>query len=183
MKYKINEIFYSIQGEGYYTGTPAVFVRFSGCNLSCDFCDTPHESFTEYTKEQLIKEIGSFNCHFIIFTGGEPMLQLNKELLHPLKDAGFYLAIETNGTIEIPRSFDFDWITVSPKFGWIQKEGSELKVVYKGQDLTHYHHSSVFDYYYLQPCSMKNIKEVIAKVKENPKWNLSIQIQKLLKIR
>ena len=80
MKYKINDIFYSIQGEGYYTGNAVIFIRFSGCNLKCSFCDTDHSRYKFLTKEEIYTKIKKFNSKHIIFTGGEPTLQINKEL-------------------------------------------------------------------------------------------------------
>ena len=78
---KINEIFYSLQGEGHWTGTPAIFIRFAGCNLRCDFCDTNHESGEEYDTEELIKELSQYPAKRVILTGGEPGLQVNDELI------------------------------------------------------------------------------------------------------
>ena len=70
---RINEIFYSIQGEGHFAGTPAVFVRFSGCNLACVFCDTKHQSFTEMTEDEIIAKVSQYPTHHVVITGGEPM--------------------------------------------------------------------------------------------------------------
>ncbi|MDE5658069.1 MAG: 7-carboxy-7-deazaguanine synthase QueE, partial [Muribaculaceae bacterium] len=96
---KINEIFYSLQGEGHWTGTPAVFIRFSGCNLHCDFCDTEHNSGQELSVDEIISEASKYPTLHIIFTGGEPTLQLTRSLVDRLHQLGKYLHIETNGTL------------------------------------------------------------------------------------
>ena len=111
--YRINEIFYSLQGEGYYTGTPAVFLRMSGCNLKCGFCDTSHESHTVMTIDEIIDAVTDFPARHIVITGGEPTLQLDAALTTRLKEEGFYIQIETNGTHPVAPAVD--WVTVSPK--------------------------------------------------------------------
>ena len=186
---KINEIFYSIQGEGYFTGKPVIFIRFAGCNLKCSFCDTNHICKQELNEDSIIKIIKKYKSKHIVLTGGEPSLQLDinkqgySEFVRILRDKGYYVQIETNGTIKLPNNID--WITVSPKEKWIIKKGNELKVVYQGQDLKQYENTD-FDYYYLQPCEINgdyNFEDTIKTVKDNPEWKLSIQTQKLLKIR
>lgn len=94
---KINEIFYSIQGEGYRTGTPAVFVRFSGCNLKCPFCDTQHSSGREMSDEEIIKEVCFYPTRFVVLTGGEPGLQVDREFINKLHQAGKFVQIEQTG--------------------------------------------------------------------------------------
>lgn len=118
--YRVNNIFYSLQGEGHNTGRTAVFVRFAGCNLRCDFCDTEFESFREMTGEEIIKECRS-KCDLgitivkplMVLTGGEPTLQVDEELLDMLHSEGYEVAMESNGTRPAPESLD--WLTVSPK--------------------------------------------------------------------
>ena len=107
--YRINEIFYSLQGEGFYTGTPAVFLRMSGCNRKCDFCDTDHYEYTEMTAEEIVKEIGRYPSRHLVITGGEPTLQLDSDLLRAIKGLRFYVQIETNGTHAVP--VEVDWVT------------------------------------------------------------------------
>ena len=153
---KINEIFYSLQGEGFHTGTPAVFVRFSGCNLKCSFCDTQHEEFRMMTDDEIIAEVCTYPCQMVILTGGEPGLSIDSQLTKALHAAGKYIAIETNGTCVLPE--DIDWVTCSPK------EGTTAK-----------HH-------FLQPCSGQNTNHVIAYIKEHPQWRLSLQTHKLIDI-
>jgi organic radical activating enzyme len=177
--YRLSEIFYSLQDEGFWTGTPAIFIRFSGCNLKCSFCDTDHQQRFSEDEAGIYERIKDFTCKRIILTGGEPALQLTQDFINFFKGKGYLIHLETNGTIVIPFA-GINWLTVSPKQGWIQKCGNELKVVYQGQELSQY--QGTFDHYFLQPCSMGNIPETILKIKEDNKWRLSLQTQKILKI-
>ena len=133
---KINEIFYSLQGEGFYTGTPAVFVRFSGCNLKCSFCDTQHEDGRMMSDDEIVAEVCKYPCRMVILTGGEPGLWIDSIVIATLHAAGKYIAIETNGTCVLPEGID--WVTCSPKEGTILKvlRMDEVKVVYVGQDVS-----------------------------------------------
>ena len=116
MKYKINEIFYSLQGEGAHTGIPAVFVRFSGCNLKCPFCDTDHSTGEMLTESDIAAFVNAYPAEWIVLTGGEPSLFVNEDLIHFLHVAtGKKIAIETNGTRRVPENIDR--ITFSPKCG------------------------------------------------------------------
>ena len=155
-KKKINEIFYSLQGEGMHTGTPAVFVRFSGCNLHCPFCDTRHEEGTWMSNEEIVEAVKRHPSRFVILTGGEPSLQIDEDLLHRLHDAGRYICIETNGTHPLPAGID--WVTCSPKGDApvMLEKIDEVKVVYTGQDVETYHKQLKADHYSLQPCSGLN---------------------------
>lgn len=112
---KISEIFYSVQGEGFYTGTPAVFVRFSGCNLKCSFCDTEHQEGAWMSNEEIVEAVKAFPARHIVITGGEPGLFLDDKLIKLLKDEGCFIQIETNGARKLPEGID--WITCSPKEG------------------------------------------------------------------
>ena len=103
---KINEIFYSLQGEGFHAGTPAVFVRFSGCNLKCDFCDTRHEEGKSMTDEEIVEEVLRYPSRMVILTGGEPGLWVDDALIEALHKAGKYICIETNGTCVLPEQID-----------------------------------------------------------------------------
>lgn len=109
---KINEIFYSLQGEGFHVGTPAVFVRFSGCNLECEFCDTRHEEGVMMSDEEILEQVCQYPCKTVILTGGEPGLWVDEDLVAALHKAGKYVCIETNGTCVLPESID--WVTCSP---------------------------------------------------------------------
>lgn len=177
----VNEIFYSIQGEGYFTGTPAVFIRFTGCNLKCPFCDTEHGQGSEMTNEEIVEYISRYPSKHVVLTGGEPSLQVDSPLCQALKERGCFLQMETNGTVDI-KHLPLDWITYSPKGFPTMMTANELKVVYTGQDMKMYDEVNV-THYYLQPCSCQNTDEVIFYIKNNPKWRLSLQTQKLLKIQ
>ena len=191
---KVNEIFYSIQGEGAHTGTPAVFVRFSGCNLRCSFCDTEHQKGMPMTEQEIINAVLQYPARLVVFTGGEPTLQLSKNIVDALHDANRIVAIETNGTRPIHAKVD--WITLSPKFEFTYDAElalltcNELKVVWTGtNDLSRYN-NIVADRYYLQPCDTGDavanaeiINSLVKYIKQNPKWQISLQTQKILKVR
>jgi len=182
-----------------------MFVRFSGCNLwsgreqhrssaICKFCDTDFVGTNginggTYAAKDLVLKLtelwGDQGNRLIVFTGGEPMLQLDARLIEECKKSGFDTAIETNGTIAI--DLDLDWICVSPKQGseLIVHQGNELKVVYpqEGQDLDHFLDLK-FDHMYLQPMDglegKENTRKTIQYCLENPRWKLSIQQHKLI---
>ena len=195
--YTINEIFYSLQGEGFHAGTPSVFVRFSGCNLRCAFCDTQHQTGEKMTTQAIIDEVHKYpNASLIVLTGGEPSLFINEEFVGALKrQTGKTITIETNGTRTLPSNID--WVTLSPKTGFeggdvepcVLKRCDELKVVYLGQDLKQYddiqaHHR------FLQPCFSDdetqrelNMKSCVEAVLNTPGWRLSLQTHRILSIR
>jgi 7-carboxy-7-deazaguanine synthase (Cx14CxxC type) len=208
--YSIKEIFYTLQGEGAHAGRPAVFCRFSGCNLwtgreadrasaVCQFCDTDFvgtdgEGGGKFkTPEALAAAIDALwpatypASKYVVFTGGEPLLQLDPALIAAMHAAGFTIAIETNGTLPVPDGVD--WICVSPKMGstLVVTRGSEIKVVIPqtGQDLAAYEQLD-FEHFYVQamdgPLAEFNTKLAIETCKRNPKWKLSLQTHKLLQI-
>lgn len=180
-KLKINEIFYSLQGEGRWSGTPMVFIRFSGCNLRCPFCDTNHSKYREMTEEDILGEINKYPADDVCLTGGEPALQTTDKLISLLHEQGRYIHIETNGTKELPEGID--WVTLSPKRGKVVlKRADEIKIVYEYQPLEKWEKFPA-TFYYVQPCSEKKIKEIINVIKSNPLWKLSLQTQKILKVR
>ncbi len=192
-RFKINEIFYSLQGEGFYTGTPSVFVRFSGCNLHCPFCDTQHEDGTMMTASEIVAEIEKYPCRHVVMTGGEPSLFLTEEFVAMVKSAGRFVAVETNGTHRLPQNVD--WVTLSPKDAFVDgasvvlRECSELKVVYTGQNLSAYDNISTPNRF-LQPCdngnaddNRKAVQQCIDACLANPQWRLSLQTHKLTNIR
>ena len=187
---KINEIFYSLQGEGHYTGTPAVFVRFAGCNLKCSFCDTDFTSFTEMTEDDIVREIGQYPTNHIVITGGEPTLQITASLVSKLHDAGKYVQIETNGTNVLPEGCNIDWVTCSPKYKAVRLQHiDELKVVFEGQDMSQYDCLTATEYR-LQPCDTQDegknkeiLRQTIDFILKNPKWKLSLQTHKILNVR
>lgn len=210
MTYSIKEIFYTLQGEGTHAGRPAVFCRFSGCNLwtgkekdrskaICQFCDTDFVGTNGIgggkfkTPEAVAEAINQLwptrytASKYVVFTGGEPLLQLDKPLIDAMHQQGFEIAIETNGTLPVPDGID--WICVSPKMGstLVVNKGNDLKVVIPqaAQDLAVYEQLD-FDHFLLQPMdgpdALKNTQLAIETVKNNPKWTLSIQTHKLLQI-
>ena len=209
MSYSVKEIYLTIQGEGFHTGKHAVFCRFSGCNLwtglekdrkkaICNFCDTDFVGTdgingSKYPNaEQLANEIDKvwdkdINEKFVVFTGGEPLLQLDKQLVDLLHKKKFKVAIETNGTILPPENID--WICVSPKQGadFNLKYGNELKLVYpqKGLEPNNFKHLD-FDHFFLQPMDGKdlqrNILQSVSYCIENPLWRLSLQTHKIMGI-
>ncbi len=193
---RINEIFYSIQGEGTRSGEAAIFVRFSGCNLKCPFCDTKHQPYRDLTEEDIVRQVMGFPASLVVITGGEPTLQLTPSLVDKLHEAGKTVAIETNGTRPIPRNVD--WITVSPKAAYLGEvarpvitTADEVKIVLDG---IHTPEDPTFGitaaHYCVQPCDTGNAqrnREIIDYcvnfVKDNPVWRLSLQTQKILNVR
>ncbi|MDE5828311.1 MAG: 7-carboxy-7-deazaguanine synthase QueE [Duncaniella sp.] len=193
MSYRVNEIFYSLQGEGYFTGTPAVFLRFSGCNLRCGFCDTRHEDHTLMTPPEIIGRLKSYPSRHIIITGGEPSLQLDQILVDLLHDEGYFIQIETNGTHPLPEGID--WVTCSPKgdgkgqYAVRLRSVDELKIVYEGQDVETIAASIPAMHYFLQPCSSpryeggSNTPDTVNYILAHPHWRLSLQTHKLIDIQ
>ncbi|TVR76931.1 MAG: 7-carboxy-7-deazaguanine synthase [Saprospirales bacterium] len=210
-KYAVKESFYTLQGEGFHSGRPAVFLRFSGCNLwsglekdrttaICKFCDTDFWGTDginggKYELQNLISMVTSlwpeesFSAKkFIVCTGGEPMLQIDLELISALHQANFEIALETNGTLAVPE--EIDWICVSPKGGSqiIQRSGHELKLVHpqNGVDPTEFEDWD-FNHFYLQPMDgpllEKNTAICLEYCMKNPRWKLSIQTHKILNIQ
>lgn len=195
--YRINEIFHSLQGEGFHTGTPAVFVRFSGCNLRCAFCDTQHQAGAMMSLHEIVDEVNKYpNAPLIVLTGGEPSLFIDEAFVEELKQkTGKRIAIETNGTRSLPSNLD--WVTLSPKTAFeggavepcVLTRCDELKVVYLGQDLTQYN-SIEAKYRFLQPCFSEdetqrqaNMQSCVEAVMQRPGWRLSLQIHRVLSIR
>lgn len=195
--YKINEIFYSLQGEGANTGTPAIFIRFAGCNLKCPFCDTDFTKFQVLNLREIEAWLGEqeYLPDLVVLTGGEPTLQVDDKLCELLHLFFHTIAIETNGTNRVIDSVDF--ITFSPKDDFCGNAESviglvnEVKVVFDGERNPEFWHTHVkADYYYLQPCDTgeenrnRDIREkLIEYIKEHPWWRLSLQTQKILKVR
>ena len=123
---RVNDIFYSLQGEGRNTGRAAIFIRFAGCNLKCPFCDTDFAQYEEMSDEDILNRIKSYPSHFVVLTGGEPSLQVDRQLVDLLHKHGYELAMETNGTHPIVDGID--WITCSPKGNTVIKRCNELKL-------------------------------------------------------
>jgi organic radical activating enzyme len=180
--YRVNEIFCSLQGEGFHTGTAVVFLRFSGCNRACSFCDTDFAHYTEMTAAEIVSAVSAYVPRHIIITGGEPTLQLDSALVSALKAEGFYVQIETNGSNAVCDGVD--WVTCSPKAEpWGIGKVDELKVVYQGQDVERLREHFCAPHNFLQPCSGKNTAEVVEYIKSHPQWRLSLQTHKLINIQ
>jgi len=209
MSYRIKEIYFTQQGEGSNTGRDFVFVRFSGCNLwsgkeknrksaICQFCDTDFYGTDGinggvYSAKQLIEKIKSLwvsrdDNIAVVLTGGEPLLQVNDELVAALKQEQIYIAVETNGTLDAPDHID--WICMSPKANTEikLKKGNEIKVIFPQESLDP-EKFSLFDFseFYLQPMDsikyQENLNATITYCQKNPKWKLSLQTHKILGIR
>ena len=210
MTYSVKEIFYTLQGEGNHAGRPAVFCRFAGCNLwsgtedsrssaICQFCDTDFVGTDGVgggkfkTAQELAATINSLwpasypASKYVVFTGGEPLLQLDAALIAAMHQVGFEIAIETNGTLPVPEGVD--WVCVSPKMGstLVVHKGNEIKVVIPqvGQPLDEYA-SLDFEHYFVQamdgPLQATNLRLAIDYCKAHPQWKLSVQTHKLLQI-
>jgi len=191
--YPIVEIFNSVQGEGYHTGTPSIFIRFGGCNLQCSWCDTDFSKWDRMSITEIMTILEQWTTRRIIYTGGEPAMQKLRPLSDELHSRGYNIAIETNGTIELKEGL-VDWICVSPKdmlypeFSIKQRKGDELKVVYTGQDLSMYDNlKKGFDNLFLQPCydeskdagtNGETFHSTFDIEMQNPGWNLSLQTHK-----
>ena len=210
--YAVKEIYYTLQGEGMQTGRAAVFCRFAGCNLwsgreadraeaACNFCDTEFVG-TDGPGGGRFADAASLAraCRaawrgnsgtrpYIVLTGGEPMLQVDEALIAALHAEGFEIAIETNGTLPVPRAID--WICVSPKGGapLNQRSGDELKLVYPQEALDPRSFEDLaFAHFLLQPMDQGaktagNLRAAIAYAEAHPKWRVSVQTHKLLGLR
>ncbi len=207
--YSVKEIYYTLQGEGFHTGRPAVFLRFAGCNLwsgreedretaICDFCDTDFvgtdgpgggkfntaEALTTAVQSEWSDHAPTDGVPFTVLTGGEPLLQLDAPLITALHDRHFEIAIETNGTVRVPD--DIDWVCVSPKTGadFVQRSGNELKVVYPqpGMDVAGFEHLA-FEHFFLQPMDgpnlIPNTQLVVEYCETHPHWKVSLQTHKI----
>lgn len=189
-KIKVNEIFYSLQGEGHYTGTPAVFLRLSGCNMRCSFCDTRHETFNEMTLDEITREVTKYPTRHIVITGGEPTLQLSSELTTALHQEGFFIQIETNGSLQLEKGIDIDWITCSPKGNNILIQRiDELKLLFIDSFIQKYS-NVIAKEYRLQPLDTgnqasneQNLRSTIHYILKNPKWKLSLQTHKIINVQ
>lgn len=210
MVYSVKEMFYTLQGEGANAGRPAVFCRFAGCNLwtglekdrakaVCQFCDTDFVGTDGVgggkfkTANELAKAVGALwpadgaGEPFVVCTGGEPLLQLDRALIDAFHAEGLEIAVESNGTIEPPDGID--WLCISPKVGadLIVTKGDELKLVYPqaGGEPEKFEGLD-FKSFYLQPMDSPTLKENTARAvsycKAHPKWRLSLQTHKLIGI-
>ena len=210
MSYAIKEIYYTLQGEGFHSGRPAILVRFAGCNLwsgreedrahsTCQFCDTDFvgtdgpgggifETAAEIVRKvsQLWPKTGNSNP-LVVCTGGEPLIQLDQSLVDAFYEAEFEVAIETNGTLMSPDGID--WICVSPKAGaeLMLTKGDELKLVFPQEGIDPQDCLRLeFEHFYLQPMAgpglEENTKAALDYCLSHPEWTLSLQIHKILNI-
>ena len=214
--YSIKESFYSLQGEGAQAGRPSIFCRFSGCNLwngkethrfdsLCQFCDTDFIGVNGQNGGKF-KQAKTLALHldalwpndqsdkYVVFTGGEPALQLDAALILAMKEMGYVIGIETNGTKPLPDGID--WICVSPKTAdeLVIQQGHELKLVYPQSHLNPNQYTHLdFDTFYLQPMDQSHLpkdrispestlKQTLNYCLANPKWRLSLQTHKILEI-
>lgn len=206
--YKIKEIYYTIQGEGFHSGRPAVFCRFSGCNLwsgreedrskaICQFCDTNFWGTDglnggKYSATELASQIKGMLPKetpnpFVVLTGGEPALQVDAKLIAALHNLGLEIAIETNGTKPLPDGID--WICMSPKANTdiVLNKGNELKIVIPQTGINPVDFESLdYDHKYVQAMESDkwddNIKHAVQYSLDNPQWKLSVQTHKYLGI-
>jgi organic radical activating enzyme len=193
MNLRVKEIFYSLQGEGGRQGEASVFIRLTGCNLKCDFCDTDFSGGEKMQTDKILAMVREFPCRWLIWTGGEPTLQLTEEILSFFKQEGFYQAIESNG--HYPLSALLDYTVVSPKgeTGYAKKinpQVDEIRLPVKEQDnIPELNTLPTARYYFLSPVftnnpatTKANIDYCVEQCKRNPAWRLSLQIHKLIGI-
>lgn len=234
--YRVNNIFYSLQGEGRNTGRAAAFVRFAGCNLRCPFCDSEFDSFSTMTADAILSSIASVVGGLspivpvvgglspivpvvgglpvdiptaspsrakllVVFTGGEPTLQVDEPFVDLLHSHGYEVAMESNGTRPAPSNLD--WLTVSPKHWWKQEDGAlgledgrripdEIKIVFEEDTparLEALHLPTTIPHLYLQPCDTGDadrnkaiVRICVDYIKAHPQWRLSLQTHKLIGI-
>lgn len=198
-EYAVNEIFYSLQGEGFYTGTPAVFIRFAACNLRCSFCDTDFSRAQQMSAEYIVAQALELiprgtTTPLVVLTGGEPTLQVDEPLLAALHKKFPTITMETNGSRPVPAGVDF--VTCSPKCDFVAEyetipEANEVKVVFDNiHDPAKWEKRIRAEHYYIQPCDTGNpdkneeIKaDAVRWCLMHPRWRLSLQTQKILNVR
>ncbi len=196
-EYRIVEIFESLQGEGFNTGMPSIFIRFGKCNLACPWCDTDYNRYEMKTLSEIMQIVNNFTARHIIITGGEPTIQPKLELLlSELKAQGYFIAIETNGLKPVP--LQIDYIATSPKRLY-QKNylkhhipfAHEVRIVVDGnvQDFCEQIERTIkADRYYLSPCEESGVMNILETITQlgllnqrpnKPRWQLSIQTHKI----
>lgn len=182
---KVNEMFASIQGEGGRSGEATFFIRLSGCNLACVWCDTKYalDNGVDMIEQEVVDKVKKSNLKWICITGGEPLMQDIKPLIRLLKINSFNIAIETNGTYDIPLGIDY--ITVSPKRDTVIKAKYANEWKYIIEDISDFDRITQIENVYLQPVDndMSIARLCVDKILENPTWKLSLQIHKLIKVR
>ena len=192
MKLTVNEIFYSLQGEGGRSGQASIFIRLTQCNLACDFCDTDFANGDEMSVDDILEHISQYPCRWIIWTGGEPTIQLRNEHLAIFRDKGYKQAIETNGTRIVPSLIDY--ITCSPKKNYARIKEllprvNEIRIPIKvGDSISNISVFPKADNYFLSPIfdgniiNQPNVDYCVEAIKNNTDWSLSLQIHKLIHI-
>ena len=210
MKYRMREIFSTIQGEGRNTGLPATFIRFAGCNLSCPWCDTRHQIKKMLTLTEIMANVRKLNNRAVIVTGGEPTMVVGiGDVLSKLKDEGYWLALETNGLKSIPEIEMFDYVAVSPKYFYrtkyvgdlILKKADEVRIVAESTEMESFcrkmRESITATDYYISPLDedgkmhyrrafnlmLKLNSSVSVKMAPWPPWSISIQTHKVLGLK
>ena len=211
MKYRLRSIFSSIQGEGRHTGRPATFIRFAGCNLNCPWCDTRKHTKEMRTLAEIVSKVKKLNNRTVIVTGGEPTIVIGlREILEALKNDGYWLALETNGTRNIPEIGLFDYVAVSPKFfyrtryadGTMVHKANEVRIVAEGESMAGFcrqmRERIEADDYYISPLEENGkihyrrafdlMLKLNAALKTGgeppwPPWALSIQTHKVLGLK
>ena len=182
---RVNDIFYSLQGEGRNTGRAAVFVRFAGCNLKCGFCDTDFARYEELSDDDILRRISAYPSRFVVLTGGEPSLQVDRPLVDLLHAHGYEIAMETNGTHAIVEGID--WVTCSPKGHSVLRRCNELKCIFGDDTIDPDDHGIEADYKYLQPCDVLDpgrnaliTRRCLDYILSHPEWRMSLQTHKLV---
>jgi organic radical activating enzyme len=194
MKLKVNDIFYSLQGEGVRQGEASIFVRLSGCNLRCEFCDTDHEKGEDLTLEEILEEIKPFRCQWIVWTGGEPSLQLTDEVFSFFKKKGYFQAIESNGHRRLSGLLDYTVVSPKGEDIWYARRMNprvdELRLpVEKGQYIPPLNVLPEARHYCLSPIftagkrsTGANVRYCVEYVRRHPEWRLSMQMHKMIGI-
>jgi organic radical activating enzyme len=196
MSLKVVEIFRSIQGEGANAGMDATFIRLAGCNMKCSYCDTDFSKGKTYSIDELLKGLQRLGSKNIIWTGGEPTLQLNREIISVFKQKDYYQAIETNGSNPVPKGIDY--IACSPKVGLnVLKKNiehadefrypfgvnvKEPPAIHELPPAKHYFVSPIFDGTRKNHLNKSNLKGCLEFIKAHPEWKISVQVHKLLNI-
>jgi len=193
MNLKVKEIFYSLQGEGGRQGVASIFIRLSGCNLKCDFCDTDFSGGKNMSLEQILLQVRQFPCRWIIWTGGEPTLQLTDECLLFFKRAGFRQAIESNGYNRLSNLLDYTVVSPKGKTDYAQDINtrvSEIRLPVRANDyIPPIKTLPKAVFYFLSPIFTKNPAETkanidycVKQIKQYPQWRLSLQMHKWIGI-
>ena len=206
---KVNEIFYSLQGEGCRQGQPSIFIRLAGCDLTCGFCDTEFESGKEMTLFEIREYIKQWPCKYIVWTGGEPALQLTSEIILTMKSFGYKQSIETNGNNKVP--IELDLISLSPKVAehviannfkmFTHKYFNEnVEVILPKIEVRYVRHKGQMslpvpvvkaDHYFISPMfdgsniNLENLNHCVKLIQENESdinWTLSLQMHKIIKV-